>query len=184
LHAYENLNEASHVSFLHHGFIDSGNVAAHPFCEEAQEDRISTIREFKDEPVSPYAKLSYGLESDVVDRQLTLTAIAPTLVQQLFDSLGPEQRIEVSVKADSPAWRTRRMLEAMIKKERPRLAWRPACPQMASRCEPPAAKSSRLRHGRRSASLSGRGKSAFHAQIFIAFCPTPQPAPASRFSAA
>jgi hypothetical protein len=32
--------------------------------------------------------------------------------------LQPEQRVEVSVKADSPAWRTRRMLEAMIKKER------------------------------------------------------------------
>jgi phenylpropionate dioxygenase-like ring-hydroxylating dioxygenase large terminal subunit len=186
LHAYENLNEASHVSFLHHGFVDTGNVAAHPFREEAQEDRISTIREFKDEAVFPYAKLSYGLKSDVVDRQLTLAAIAPTLttvteryqekgvadprqllvrlvvpvtpashkkcyqfvaavrtlptesgplfdglrgflqedqvaladVQQLFDSLQPEQRVEVSVKADSPAWRTRRMLEAMIKKER------------------------------------------------------------------
>ena len=186
LHAYENLNEASHVSFLHHGFIDTGNVAAHPFREEAAEDRVSTVREFKDEPVFPYAKISYGLKSDVVDRQLTLTAIAPTLtivseryqekavenprellvrlvvpvtpathkkcyqfvaavrtvpaepaplfeglrgflhedqvaladVQELFDSLEPEQRVEVSVKADNPAWRTRRMLEAMIKKER------------------------------------------------------------------
>jgi phenylpropionate dioxygenase-like ring-hydroxylating dioxygenase large terminal subunit len=56
LHAYENLNEASHVSFLHHGFIDTGNVAAHPFREEAAEDRISTMREFNDEPVFPYAK--------------------------------------------------------------------------------------------------------------------------------
>jgi len=186
LHAYENLNEASHVSFLHHGFVDTGNVAAHPFREEVAEDRVSTIREFKDEPVFPYAKMSYGLKSDVVDRQLRLTAIAPTLttvseryqekgvadprellvrlvipvtpasqkkcyqfvaavrtltaeraplfeglrgflqedqvaladVQQLFDSLPPEQRIEVSVKADNPAWRMRRMIEQLIQKER------------------------------------------------------------------
>jgi phenylpropionate dioxygenase-like ring-hydroxylating dioxygenase large terminal subunit len=186
LHAYENLNEASHVSYLHHGFIDTGNVAAHPFREEVTEDRVSTIREFKDERVFPYAKMSYGLKSDVVDRQLKLTAIAPTLttvsekyqekgvenprellvrlvvpvtpashkkcyqfvaavrtlpaepvplfeglrgflqedqvaladVQELFDSLPPEQRIEVSVKADNPAWRTRRILERMIKEER------------------------------------------------------------------
>jgi len=186
LHAYENLNEASHVSFLHHGFVDTGNVAAHPFREEVAEDRVSTIREFKDEPVFPYAKMSYGLKSDVVDRQLRLTAIAPTLttvseryqekgvadprellvrlvipvtpasqkkcyqfvaavrtltaeraplfeglrgflqedqvaladVQQLFDSLPPEQRIEVSVKADNPAWRMRRMIEQLIRKER------------------------------------------------------------------
>jgi len=79
LHAHENLNEASHVSYLHHGFIDTRNVAAHPFREEVAEDRVSTIREFKDEPAFPYAKMSYGLKSDVVDRQLTLTAIAPTL---------------------------------------------------------------------------------------------------------
>ncbi len=186
LHAYENLNEASHVSFLHHGFIDTGNVAAHPFREEVTEDRVSTVREFKDEPVFPYARMSYGLKSDVVDRQLRLTAIAPTLttvseryqekgvenprellvrlvvpvtpashkkcyqfvaavrtlpaepaplfeglraflqedqialadVQELFDSLPPDQRIEVSVKADNPAWRTRRILENMIKNER------------------------------------------------------------------
>jgi phenylpropionate dioxygenase-like ring-hydroxylating dioxygenase large terminal subunit len=190
LHASENLADATHISYLHHGFVDTGNVAAHAFREEVAEDRVTTVRDFKDESVHPYAKISYGLKSDVVDRELRLTALAPSVtvvsekywekgvadprelivrlvvpvtpathdkcyqfvaavrtlpaepaplfeglhsflkedqvaladVQQLFDSLEPEQRVEVSVKADSPAWRTRRIIERMIKEERRDLA--------------------------------------------------------------
>lgn len=189
LHATENLAEATHVSYLHHGFVDNGNVAAHPFREEVTGDNVTTIREFKDEPVSPYARLSYGLQCDVVDRELRITSIPPSVtvvtekydekgvehprvliarlvvpvtpaarnkcyqfvaatrtlqteigplfeglrsflledvvalgdVQRLFDSLLPEQRIEVSVKSDNPALRTRRIIEKMIKNERQNL---------------------------------------------------------------
>jgi len=186
LHASENLADATHISYLHHGFVDTGNVAAHPFREEVAVDRITTVRDFTDELVHPYAKTSYGLRSDRVDRELRLTAIAPSVtvvsekyrekgvecprellvrlvvpvtpatrdkcyqfvaavrtlpaepvslfeglrsflaedqvalaeVQQLFDSLEPQQRVEVSVKADNPAWRARHIIERMIKQER------------------------------------------------------------------
>jgi phenylpropionate dioxygenase-like ring-hydroxylating dioxygenase large terminal subunit len=79
LHAYENLVEATHVSYLHHQYVDTGNVALQPYEEESSEDRVTTIRSFKDEPVHPYAKMSYGLNCDVVDRELWLTAIPPSL---------------------------------------------------------------------------------------------------------
>jgi hypothetical protein len=59
------------------------------------------------------APLFEGLRGFLQEDQVALAD-----VQELFDSLEPEQRVEVSVKADNPAWRTRRMLEAMIKKER------------------------------------------------------------------
>lgn len=186
LHAYENLLEATHISYLHHGFVDTGNVASHPFAEEEVGNRVTTIRVFRDEPVFPYAKGSYGLKSDIVDRELRLTSIPPSVtvvsetyrekgvddprellvrlvvpvtpasankchqfvaavrslptepvplfeglysflkedqvaladIQQLFDSLDPAQRVEVSVKADNPAWRTRRILERMLNEER------------------------------------------------------------------
>jgi len=79
LHAYENLVEATHVSYLHHQYVDTGNVALQPYKEESSEDRVTTIRSFKDEPVHPYARMSYGLNCDVVDRELWLTAIPPSL---------------------------------------------------------------------------------------------------------
>jgi hypothetical protein len=44
--------------------------------------------------------------------------VALAEVQQLFDSLEPQQRVEVSVKADNPAWRARHIIEWMIKQER------------------------------------------------------------------
>jgi phenylpropionate dioxygenase-like ring-hydroxylating dioxygenase large terminal subunit len=186
LHASENLADATHISYLHHGFVDTGNVAAHSFREEVAGDHVTTVRDFTDELVHPYAKTSYGLRGDRVDRELRLTAIAPSVtvvsekyrekgvqdprellvrlvvpvtpaardkcyqfvaavrtlpaepvslfeglrsflaedqvalaeVQQLFDSLEPQQRVEVSVKADNPAWRTRHIIERMIKQER------------------------------------------------------------------
>ena len=186
LHAYENLLEATHISYLHHGFVDSGNVAAHPFREEVAENRVTAVREFIDEPVFPYAKMSYGLQCDVVDRELRLIALPPAVaivreryrekgvldprelivqlvatvtpvtqnrcyqfvtavrtvptdpeslfqglhsflvedqvaladIQVMFDELDPSQRVEVHVKSDNPALRTRRIIEGMIREER------------------------------------------------------------------
>jgi vanillate O-demethylase monooxygenase subunit len=59
--------------------VDSGNVAAHPFTTEVEQHRVTTVRRFRDEPVHPYQKISYGLTSGTVDRELTLTSYAPNL---------------------------------------------------------------------------------------------------------
>lgn len=92
LHAYENLVDATHISYLHHGFIDTGNVAAHPFVKEVTDNQVSTIRNFTDEPVFPYAKMSYGLNCDVVDRQLKLIAMVPylTIVSETYQEKNIE----------------------------------------------------------------------------------------------
>jgi phenylpropionate dioxygenase-like ring-hydroxylating dioxygenase large terminal subunit len=185
--AHENLVEATHITFLHHGFVDSGNVAATPFTTEVNGREVTTVRRFRDERVAPYQKTAYGLRCEVVDRELTLTSHAPQLavvtetyhekgidnprdliarlvipvtpasrtkcyqfvaavrsvpteteglfeglrsflvedvvalgdIQQLFDSLPPEQaRVEISIASDGPAIRTRRIIEKLISAER------------------------------------------------------------------
>jgi phenylpropionate dioxygenase-like ring-hydroxylating dioxygenase large terminal subunit len=100
LHAYENLVEATHISYLHHGFVDTGNAAAHPFKEEVAEDRITTVREFRDEPVFPYAKMSYGLRSDTVDRELRLIAMPPsvTVVSEGYKCDDHRCRVQVYIR--------------------------------------------------------------------------------------
>jgi phenylpropionate dioxygenase-like ring-hydroxylating dioxygenase large terminal subunit len=187
LYAHENLVDATHITFLHHGVVDNGNVAAHPFTTEVRGRAVSTVRRFRDEPVAPYQKMSYGLRCETVDRELTLTSFAPHLtiinehyhekgisdpreliarlvvpvtpatrtrcyqfvavvrnvpvdtthlfeglrsfleedvvalgdIQRLFDSLPLEQRrTEISIAADAPGIRTRRIIEKMILDER------------------------------------------------------------------
>ena len=104
LHAYENLVEATHISYLHHGVIDGGNVAAHPFKEEIASDRIATVREFRDEPVHPYQKMSYGLQSEIVDRQLRLLAIPPslTVIWETYWEKGVANPRELSIRLVVP----------------------------------------------------------------------------------
>jgi hypothetical protein len=79
--------------------------ASHKKCYQF----VAAVRTLPAEPVPLFEGLRAFLQEDQA-------ALAD--VQQLFDSLSPEQRIEVSVKADNPAWRTRRILETMIKNER------------------------------------------------------------------
>lgn len=187
LYAHENLVDATHITYLHHGVVDSGNVAAHPFTTHIDGSAVTTVRRFHDEAIAPFQKMSYGLRCEVVDRELTLTSHAPHLavvnehyhekgienprdliarlvvpvtpattttcyqfvavvrstpvnieplreglrsflnedvvalgdIQKLFDSLPLEQRrIEISIAADAPGIRTRRIIEKMILDER------------------------------------------------------------------
>ncbi len=187
LYAHENLVDATHITYLHHGVVDSGNVAAHPFTTEIDGRTVRTVRRFKDEPVAPFQKMSYGLRCDIVDRELPLSSHAPSLtvinehyhekgipdpkdliarlvvpvtpattttcyqfvavvrsvpvdtthlweglrsflvedvvalgdIQALFDSLPLDQRrTEISIAADAPGIRTRRIIEKMIVDER------------------------------------------------------------------
>lgn len=104
LHAYENLLDATHISYLHHGFIDSGNVAAHPFREEIEGDKITAVRIFEDEEVHAYARASYGIKSDRVDRQLRLVALPPTIcvIDERYLERGIEDPRELIVRLIVP----------------------------------------------------------------------------------
>jgi hypothetical protein len=88
-------------------------VPVTPACRNKCYQFVGAVRTLPTEP----APLFEGLRSFLQEDQVALAD-----VQRLFDGLEPEQRVEVSVKADNPAWRTRRILERMIKEERRGLA--------------------------------------------------------------
>lgn len=186
LYSFENLVDATHITYLHHGLIDTGNVAAHPYQCHQEGGRISMIREFVDEEISPMMQRSMQLKGTRADRLLELRSYVPNIaivrqvftetgevgapkretrlvfgitpagprssyqfvavaqnyegshpdrfdalrhllmedvvalddIQKLFDMLPPDQRVEVSVKADEGAIRSRRILAAMLAEER------------------------------------------------------------------
>lgn len=79
LFSLENLVDATHITYLHHGLIDSGNVASHPFVCEVDGSRVSMIREFKDEIIAPMVAKTMHLQTERADRTLELTSYAPNL---------------------------------------------------------------------------------------------------------
>lgn len=52
----ENLVDATHITFLHHGLIDTGNVATHPYRLEVNGGKIATIRDFTNEQLPPCSR--------------------------------------------------------------------------------------------------------------------------------
>lgn len=86
LYSFENLVDATHITFLHHGMIDSGNVASHPFRCEQDGARVAMIREFKDDLIPPMLQMAMQLQGDRADRTLELRSYAPHLcvVRQHF----------------------------------------------------------------------------------------------------
>ena len=99
----ENLVDATHITFLHHGMIDSGNVATHPYKLEADGPRITTIREFTNEVMPPMLRLALGLKGERVNRRLELVAYSNHLarISQRFTEVDfpelPPGRIELLV---------------------------------------------------------------------------------------
>lgn len=182
----ENLVDATHISYLHHGLIDSGNVATAPYELTVDGTRVSTTRRFQNEVLPPMLCAALGLQGNRVDRTLTLTAfgnhlceirqdfievgvaearpgrislivsVTPTRrtetdhfalfatsfenrhpgrfddlrkllmedvvvleeIQALDARLGREQAPEVSIRADEANIRSRRLIAAMIRRER------------------------------------------------------------------
>lgn len=79
LFSIENLVDATHISFLHHGLIDTGNVASHPYVCTEDGSRVSMIREFRDEVIAPMVAKTMHLKGERADRTLELTSYAPNL---------------------------------------------------------------------------------------------------------
>jgi vanillate O-demethylase monooxygenase subunit len=76
---FENLLDASHISFLHHGLIDSGDVASMPF-DMQQEDRwMHVIREVPNETVSPLTQKTFAFTAERANRTITADAHTPNL---------------------------------------------------------------------------------------------------------
>lgn len=93
----ENLVDATHITYLHHGLIDSGNVASHPYTLQVDGPRISSVRVFENEKLPPMLCAALGLEGDRVNRTLTLRAHANHLCEIRQDF------VEVGKAADKPA---------------------------------------------------------------------------------
>lgn len=76
---FENLLDASHISFLHHGLIDSGDVASMPFRASQDGNWLHVVREVPDEPISPLTQKTFGFPSDRAHRTITADAHVPNL---------------------------------------------------------------------------------------------------------
>lgn len=187
LMAVENFLDASHISFLHTGKIDQGNVAFVPFNTEVKENMVRVRREIAREKQSALTIKSFGFKGEYARREIIGECIVPSLcgirvkltpldesqgetmtnqlaigitpetrtschqftaisqnfpfpsgedninalrdllmedvvamenIQQLFERISPNQRVEFSVKADEPAMRVRRMIAGQIDAER------------------------------------------------------------------
>lgn len=76
---FENLLDASHISFLHHGLIDSGDVAAQPFAMNTDGDWMRVSRHIENETVSPLTQTTFALAAATANRTITGDAHAPNL---------------------------------------------------------------------------------------------------------
>jgi vanillate O-demethylase monooxygenase subunit len=183
---FENLLDASHISFLHHGLIDAGTIAMQPFTMEQDGPRLRVVRAIENEPISPLTAKTFGFDCDQVNRRIIADAVVPSLcgirveivpsntpdaepqvnqlivgitpqsanasyeftavaqsfpfanpnrendvknllmedvlamedIQRLFDELGPERSVELSVKSDAAAMRMRQLVAQMLATER------------------------------------------------------------------
>ncbi len=87
---FENLLDASHISFLHHGLIDSGDVAAQPFTTELHGDWMRVSRFIENETVSPLTQATFAMASGTANRTITADAHAPNLCGIRVDITGTD----------------------------------------------------------------------------------------------
>lgn len=88
---FENLLDASHISFLHHGSIGSGDVASQSHRTEQDGNWLRVIREVPNEPISPLTMKTFGFETDRAHRTITADAHVPNLCGIRVD-LAPADR--------------------------------------------------------------------------------------------
>jgi phenylpropionate dioxygenase-like ring-hydroxylating dioxygenase large terminal subunit len=76
---FENLLDASHITFLHHGQIDAGDVAGQPLILEGGGREVRVVRRIVNELQSPLTMKTFGFGGTHAHRTITAEAIAPHL---------------------------------------------------------------------------------------------------------
>ena len=77
--SFENFLDASHITFLHTGQIDSGDVAGQPLEMQIDGDLIIVARRIENELQSPLTMRTFGFEGDRAHRTITAEALAPSI---------------------------------------------------------------------------------------------------------
>jgi vanillate O-demethylase monooxygenase subunit len=110
LFSFENLVDATHITFLHHGMIDSGNAAAQPYTVEADGVRVLMRRVFERDMLPPMLVRAMHLSGGPVNRTLDLISYAPNvcIVRQHYvecdlpDTLPREMRLVFAITPAGP----------------------------------------------------------------------------------
>lgn len=76
---FENLLDASHISFLHHGLIDSGDVARLPYEMKEDDLWLHVVRKVQNEALSPLTRKTFQIDAEVAHRTITADAHVPNL---------------------------------------------------------------------------------------------------------
>lgn len=86
----ENLLDATHITYLHHGMIDGGNMATAPYHVVVDGRTVRTVRHFENEKLPPMLRAAMGLQGDTVNRTLTLSGYSSHLceIRQDFIEVG------------------------------------------------------------------------------------------------
>jgi phenylpropionate dioxygenase-like ring-hydroxylating dioxygenase large terminal subunit len=103
----ENLADATHITYLHHGLIDTGNVAAVPYRMVVDDRRVRVFRDFVNEPMPPILAQVFHLRGERITRTLELTTFVPNLVmiRNSFievDVPDPQRRVNTLIVAVTP----------------------------------------------------------------------------------
>ncbi len=77
--SFENFLDASHITFLHTGQIDSGDVAGEPLTMRVDGGWIAVARRIADELQSPLTMRTFGFEGDRAHRTITAEALPPSV---------------------------------------------------------------------------------------------------------
>jgi len=76
---FENLLDATHITFLHNGAIDAGGVAGEPLQFEMKDGRISVSRQIRNERQTPLTMRTFGFSGDTAHRSIIAEAMPPSL---------------------------------------------------------------------------------------------------------
>ncbi len=88
--ALENLVDATHITYLHAGSFDTGNVAMVPARLEQRGTLVRMVREMKNELVAPMIREMLSLKGDRVDRALILDNYSLSLFVVRFIFTEPD----------------------------------------------------------------------------------------------
>lgn len=109
---FENFLDATHITFLHHGMIDSGDVASQPLKMQVVDNRVQVIRRIENELQPPLVMKTFGFEGDRAHRTITAEALPPGLcairieIEPLIRTPGQDNHINQLVVAITPQDRT------------------------------------------------------------------------------